>query len=201
MLIKMSTEPIKTASQFLTEEVYLPGYMGISSEDYDRMGAIFEFNVKEPPVARGDIVDYLTPRGLHICISQGSYMLVEHMVREGKFGEWDIGGIREVALDGRLRIAKLNQRFRREIEITYLRNALLEGKVKIAKLYQRFGREVKLGKPVQGRFDVKRFRFGKLPVLKLEFRFANDAITGNLVSVIAPKPVPQTNGDIMRSDV
>ena len=196
----MPEEPTtKTVSEFLADEVYLPGYMALASEDYDKGSATFDFNVKEPPVARGDIVSYLTPRGLHICISQGSYALVEHMVREGEFGEWDIESIRGAALDGRLRIAKLNQRLRREIEIAYLRDTLLDGRVKIAELYQRFGKEVKLGKPVQGRFDVKRFRFGRLPVLKLEFRFANDAITGNLVSVIAPEPVPQTNRDIQRS--
>jgi len=194
----VASEPIKSTTEFLAEEVYLPGYMALANADYDRRSAIFDFDVKEPPVARGDIVNYITPRGLHICISQGSYALVEHMVREGEFGEWDIGSLRGAALDGRLKIAELNQRFRKEIEIAYLRDTLLEGRIKITELYQRFGREVKLGKPVQGRFDVKRFRLGKLPVLKLEFRFANDAVTGNMVSVIAPKPVPQTNRDIMR---
>jgi hypothetical protein len=194
----MALEEIRSTTEFLAEEVYLPGYMAIAGADYDRRSATFDFNVKEPPVARGSIVDYLTPRGLHICISQGSYALVEHMAREGEFGERGVESLREAALDGRLKIAELNQRFRREIEIAYLRDTLLEGRIKITELYQRFGREVKLGKPVQGRFDVKRFRFGRLPVLKLEFRFENDAVTGNMVSVIAPKPVPQTNIDIMR---
>jgi len=163
---------METTTEFLANEVYLPGYMGIASQDYDKRSATFDFNVKEPPVARGKIVDYVTPRGLHICISQGSYALVENMVREGEFGELDI---------------------------ECLRNTLLEGRVKITELYQRFGKEIRLGKPIQGKFDVTRFRFGRLPILKLDFGFDNDAITGNLVSVIAPKPVLQTNRDIMRN--
>jgi hypothetical protein len=32
----------------------------------------------------------------------------------------------------------------------------------------------------------------------MNFSFENDAITGYLTSVIAPKPVPQTNYDIIR---
>ena len=47
------------------------------------------------------IVDYLTPRGLHICISQGSYALVENMVREGEFGEWNIEDIRKATSNNR----------------------------------------------------------------------------------------------------
>ncbi|MEK6885812.1 MAG: hypothetical protein AABX17_02505 [Nanoarchaeota archaeon] len=161
----------KTTYQFLADEVYLPGYMLLANEDYDKKGATFDFNVKEPPVARGDIVHYFTPRGLHICVSQAGYALVEHMVREGQVEGFELQGLRET---------------------------LLAGRVKITELYQRFRREVGLSKLVQGRFDVERFRMGKLPVLKLDFSFANDAITGNLVSVIAPRPVPQMNRDIIR---
>ena len=191
---------METTAEFLANQVYLPGYMGIISQDYDKKGAIFDFNVKEPPVARGDIVNYLTPRGLHICISQGSYALVENMVREGEFGDWNISEIREIALEGRLKIAELNQRFRREVQIAHLRDTLLDGRVKITELYQRFGKEVPLSKPVQGRFDVKKYRMGKLPILKLEFGFENNAITGNLTSVIAPHPTPQTNADLIRKN-
>ena len=189
----------KTTTEFLADDVYLPGYMAISNQDYDKKGATFDFNVKEPPVARGDIVNYLTPRGLHICISQGSYALAENMIREKLFDELDIEGFRGAALEGRIRIAELNQRFKKEVEILYLRDALLKGRIKITELYQRFGKEVRLSKPVQGRFDIKKFRPGKLPILKLDFSFANDAITGNLVSIIAPNTTRQTNRDIMRN--
>jgi len=161
----------KTAFEFLADEVYLPGYMLLASEDYDKKGATFNFNVREPPVVRGDIIHYLTPRGLHICISQANYTLVEYMVREG-------------LLEG--------------LEVQRLRETVLEGRCKITELYQKFRKEIGLLKPIQGRFDIERFRLGKLPVFKLNFGFANDAITGNLVSVIAPRPVPQTNADIIR---
>lgn len=161
----------KTTFEFLADEVYLPGYMLLANEDYGRNWATFDFNVREPPVARGNIAHYLTPRGLHICISQAGYAIVEHMVREGLVEGLEVQGLRET---------------------------LLEGRVKITELYQRFRREVGLSKPVQGILDIQRFRFGKLPVLKLGFGFANDSITGNLVSVVAPKPVSQTNTDIIR---
>jgi len=161
----------KTAFEFLADEIYLPGYMLLANEDYDKKGATFNFNVREPPVTRGDIVPYFTPRGLHICVSQAGYALVENMLREG-------------LLDG--------------LELQGLRETVLEGRVKITELHQKFRKEVRLSKPIQGRFDIERFRFGKLPVLKLDFGFANDAITGNLVSVVAPRPVPQMNSDIIR---
>ncbi len=161
----------KTTREFLADEVYLPGYMLISGEDYDKKGGTFSFNVREPPVARGDIVHYFTPRGLHICVSQAGYALVEQMVRANQIEGFEVNGLRET---------------------------LLAGRVKITELYQRFRKEVGLLKPVQGRFDIQRFRAGKLPVLKLDFSFANNAITGNLVSVVAPISVPQTNADLMR---
>lgn len=165
------TENAKGTFEFLADEVYLPGYMLIGKADFDRQGATFDFNVREPPVARGSIVDYLTPRGLHICISQAGYALAENMVREGIIENIDIHALREV---------------------------LLEGRVKITELYQKFRREVELSKPVQGRFNVSRFRPGKMPILKLDFDFGNRAIAGNLTSVIAPSPQPQTNKDLVR---
>ena len=72
----------QSTTEFLANEVYLPGYMALANQDYDKKGATFDFNVREPPVARGDIVHYLTPRGLHICISQAGYALTEQMVNE-----------------------------------------------------------------------------------------------------------------------
>ena len=161
-----------TTAEFLANKVYLPGYMTLRKEDYDKRGATFSFNVKEPPVARGDIVYYFTPRGLHICVSQAGYALVEHTVREGMIGGMDIDS---------------------------LRANLLSGRVKITELYQKFRKEITLGKPIQGRFDVSRFRVGRLPVLKLDFKFENGAVTGNLVSVLAPKPMHQLNANILRA--
>jgi len=168
----MSYQPeFKRTSEFLSEEVYLPGYMLLRKEDYDKKGATFDFSVKEPPVARGNIVHYLTPRGLHICVSQGGYALVENMAREGLLEGFDIPN---------------------------LRNTFLEGRVKITELYQKFRKEVELSNLIQGRFDVQKLRLGKIPILKLDFRFANGAVEGDLVSVIAPRPMSQMNQDVMR---
>ena len=167
----MSTEQFKTTKEFLSEEVYLPGYMLLLGEDYDKKGATFSFNVKEPLVTRENIVHYLTPRGLHICISQGSIALVENMINEGLLEDYTIGQMRKITLEGRL---------------------------KITELYQKFRREVELSKPIQGRFNVNRLRLGKLPVLKLDFDFANKSVHGNLVSVIAPYSMPQLNSGLIR---
>jgi len=167
----MEDELIRTAPQFLAEEVYMPGYMALSNENYDKKGATFDFRVKEPPVIRGSIINYFTPRGLHICISQAGYALVEYMVREG-------------LIEG--------------FEVPTLRKTLLEGRVKITDLYQKFRKEIEVSKLIPGRLNIRKFRAGKMPVLKLDFSFANGGITGNLISVITPKPVPQTNIDIAR---
>ena len=162
---------MKTTFDFLADEVYLPGYMALSNPDYGKYWATFDFNVKEPPVARGNIVHYFTPRGLHICVSQVGMALVENMVKEGLV---------------------------EDISIPEFRNTVLEGRLKITELYQRFRREVGLSKPLPGRIDVARFRRGRIPVLKLNFDFGNRAVNGNLVSVIAPKPTHQLNADLMR---
>jgi len=161
----------ETTFDFLTNKVYLPGYMLIRSADFDKRGATFDFQVREPPVARGDIVHYLTPRGLHICVSQAGYALVENMVETGLF---------------------------EEIEISALRSLLLGGRVKITELYERFRKEVRLTEKVQGRFDVRKFRFGRMPVLQLDFSFSNSAITGNMLSVVAPMPVRPMNAEVVR---
>jgi len=166
---------MRTTRQFLAKEVYLPRYMALASEDYDEKGAIFSFNIREPNVVRGDIVHYVTPRGLHICISQGSYALVENMIKEGKIEEMDVSEIRKILLTGRVKIAELYQRFRREIELSE--------------------------NTVQARFNLTRFRQGKTPILKLDFDFGNKAIQGNLVSMITPNPMPQTNSDLMRNPI
>ena len=165
---------MKTTFDFLADEVYLPGYMALSNPDYGKNWATFDFNVKEPPVARGNIVHYFTPRGLHICVSQAGMALVENMVKEGLV---------------------------EDISIPEFRNTVLEGRLKITELYQKFRKEVGLSKPLPGRIDVVRFRQGRIPVLKLNFDFGNRAVNGNLVSVIAPKPTHQLNADLMRNPI
>lgn len=169
----MEQEKPKTTFEFLADEVYLPGYMALTTENYDKKGAIFDFRVKEPPVTI-DVPQYryFTPRGLHICVSQAGYALAEQIVREGK-------------VEG--------------IDIPTLRQTMLAGRIKVTELYQKFRKAIRLGKPIQGRFNLRKARLGKIPILKLDFGFENDAVTGYLTSVIARHPVPQTNVDIMRA--
>jgi len=166
----MKQEKISNTFEFLEHQIFLPGYMTLASAIYDNNGAKFKFNLKEPKVTRG-IVNYFTPRGLHICVSQGAYALVEYLASKGEFGNLDILNLREIALEGRL---------------------------KITELFQKFRREVGLSEPIPGRIDITRLRLGKTPVLKVNFEFGAKAVTGNLVSIIAPKPMPQLNQNILR---
>jgi len=162
----------RTTQNFLAEEVYMPGYMALRQEDYDTRGATFTFQVTEPPVARENVVHYFTPRGVHICISQAGYALVENLSRQGKTGDLSVDDLRKIFLEGRIRIIEL---------------------------FQRFDRELKVNKPIQGRIDLHRMRLGKLPMVKLDFAFENGAVYGDYTSVIAPTAQPQTNADIMRA--
>jgi len=166
----MEQERMPNTFEFLEQQVYLPGYMTLASAAYDANGAEFKFNLKEPQVTRG-IVNYFTPRGLHICVSQGGYALVEHLASKGKLGDLDILNLRTIALEGRCKITELFQKFRKELE---------------------------LSEPIPGRIDITRLRLGKTPVLKFDFEFKNRAVTGNLVSIIAPKSMSQLNQDILR---
>jgi len=161
----------ETTAEFLANRVYLPGYMALRQEDYDAKGGTFSFEVREPPVARGNIVDYLTPRGLHICVSQAGYALVENLIREGKAGDMDIEALRRILLSGRVKIGHLNEDFRRG---------------------------VKLGNLVQARFDIKKFRLRTNSTLELDFDFQNRAVTGYMFSTIESRPVEQMNEDIRR---
>lgn len=163
---------MKTTTQFLTEEVYLPGWMLITAQDYEGSRGVFGFSVKEPQVTRGPLSTYLTPRGVHICISQSSYALFEELVQQGRVSDLDIPTLRQYALQGRLKITELYQKFRREIS-----------------LLQR----------IRGRMDLIKSRFGKMPIFKIDFVFENRAIEGNLVAVIAPHPAAQLNQDILRN--
>ena len=162
---------MRNAFEFLEQQIYLPGYMTLASASYNANGAEFKFNLREPPVTRGSFVNYFTPRGLHICISQAGYALVEHLASKGKLGDLDIPNLRAI---------------------------FLEGRVKITELFQKFRKEVGLSEPISGRIDITRLRLGKIPVLKLDFEFGARAVTGNLVSIIAQKSMPQLNQDILR---
>lgn len=166
----MEQERMPNTFEFLKQQVYLPGYMTLASAAYDAKGAEFKFNLREPKVTRG-IVNYFTPRGIHICISQAAYALAEHLVSRGELGNLDIPNLRGILLEGRLKITELFQKFRKEIE---------------------------LPESIPGRIDLTRLRLGKTPVFKFDFEFGARAVTGNLVSIIAPKPMPQLNQNILR---
>jgi len=167
----MEQERMPNTFEFLEQQIYLPGYMTLASAAYDANGAEFKFNLKEPPVTRGSFVNYFTPRGLHICISQAGYALVEHLANKGELGDLDVPNLRAI---------------------------FLEGRIKITELFQKFRKELGLSEPIPGRIDITRLRLGKTPVLKFDFEFENRAVTGNLVSIIAPKPMSQLNQDILR---
>ena len=158
---------METRFEFL-RGIYFPGYMGLLTEDYDGNEGVFSFKPTEPPVAR--VVDYFTPRGAHIFISQGGFCLIERMIEEGRLGI-SVEEYRDVTMGGSLKIVELNQKYRREVS---------------------------LDKDLQGKLTLTRLRPGVMPVVKIDFDIANRAIRGDLTGVIAPKPVPQTNADILR---
>ncbi len=166
---------MKTTFDFLADEIYLPGYMALTNPDFGRgiggYWATFDFNVREPPVVRGDQFNYFTPRGLHLCASQAGIAMVEAMVRDGLLGDMDIPQFRGIVLGSR---------------------------VKMVELYQKFRRELGVERPIPGRLDVERLRLGGTPILRIGFDFGNKAVHGNFVSVIASHPVHPTNADIMR---
>ncbi len=159
---------METRFQFL-KGVYLPGYMGLRTEKYDGRTGIFDFSPTEPPVAAIP-VRYLTPRGAHIFISQAGLCLIEDVIETEGF-DMDVGDYRELTLDGRMKIVELNSKYRREV-----------------------GTEEDL----EGRMDLTNIRWGRMPMIKMDFDLADGAITGNLVGVLAPKPMPQMNADIIR---
>ncbi len=158
-----------TTFEFLERKVYLPGYMALTSGDYNGSRAIFGVQIKEPPVAR--VVNYFTPRELHIAVSQASFAIAEHLISEGRAEDMDIESFRRLVLEGRMRIVELNQSWRKEVEASRL---------------------------IQGVFDIRRARNGRMPIVQLDFDFAEGAAYGNLTAVIARHPVPQTNADIVR---
>ena len=144
--------------------------MGLQKEDYDGRSGTFEFRPIEPPVAR--IVDYLTPRGAHIFISQAGLCVVEQVLETEGF----------------------------DMSIDEYRATIIEGRMKIVELNQKYRREVRLDKDLQGRMDLTKIRWGRLPMIKMKFDLANGAIMGDLIGVLAPRPMTQTNADILRGN-
>ena len=157
---------MKTRFDFL-RELYLPGYMGLLTEDYDKRTAIFNFTPTEPHVFKA--ANYLTPRGAHIFISQAGLCLIENILVEEGFN-MSVEEYRALTSEGRMKIVELNQKYRKELG---------------------------LNRELQGRVDLTGIRWGKLPMVKLNFDIGEHAITGNLIGVLAPRPVPQTNSDIL----
>ncbi|MEI6731697.1 MAG: hypothetical protein WCK90_03370 [archaeon] len=149
------------------KEMYFPGYMGLLTEKYDSRSGVFDFKPIEPPVFRH--APYLTPRGAHIFISQAGYCLVENVLAQGGF-DMTAEEFRELSTDGRMKIVELNQRYRRELP---------------------------LDRDLKGRMELTNVRWGKLPIVKIDFNIGERAITGSLVGVLAPRPMPQMNADIL----
>lgn len=165
----------RSIQEFLAQEVYLPKYMNMSEVDYNGKEGLFRFGIREPPVARGDIVHYATPRGYHICISQATYALTEHLLREGKLEE--LG----------------------DVNPEQLRATLLTGRVKIGRLDEHFRRELLLKDPVEARVGVRRIKnMFNSPHLEFYFDFANRSMWGKSLSSIAPQPVTSLNAGATR---
>ncbi|MBU0957211.1 MAG: hypothetical protein KKF56_00195 [Nanoarchaeota archaeon] len=149
--------------------IYLPEYFGLLTEDYDGRTGVFDFKPIEPQVSIFS-ERYLTPRGAHIFISQAGFCLVEHVLETEEF-PMSVEEYRELSIQGRMKIIELNQRYRREVGTN---------------------------SNLQGRMDLTKVRGGTMPMIKIDFDLAGRAITGSLTGVLAPKPVPQMNADIVR---
>ena len=48
--LRILKDKMETRFQFL-EGIYLPGYMGLKTEDYDKRSGVFDFTPTEPPLA------------------------------------------------------------------------------------------------------------------------------------------------------
>lgn len=160
---------METILEFLENKIYLPGYVGILTQDYDKRGGVFDFKPLEPPITIFS-GEYFTPRGAHIFLSQAGFCLLDKIIEEGNF-DMGVEEYRDLLMRGRMKIIELNQKYRRELQ---------------------------LDKNLQGKLDLTRIRWGKTPVAKIDFDIGNKAITGNLTCILAPKSMPQTNIDILR---
>ncbi|MBU2576417.1 MAG: hypothetical protein KKF50_01725 [Nanoarchaeota archaeon] len=168
--LKVENKKTETAIDVLGR-MYLSEFLTLGRDgDYGRNEAVFNFNPNEPPVALYQL-GYLTPRGLHICLSQAAYCFYEHLVRKERL-PFDIDIARDLYFDMRLRITELNQKFRREMPLRHF----------------------------QGKLSLDRMRIGKeISLAKISFDMSNRAITGDLTTVISPYSVPPTNADILRN--
>lgn len=161
---------MKSTFDWLENEAYLPGYMTLVDADQSNKTGYFNFRLVEPPVLKVGL-NYLTPRGNHICISQASYWLMEQLTELGKLSLLNVKDLRTIGLDGRLKIVELNQKLRKEI---------------------------KLDEIIKGKFELTNLRLGKMLLIKMDFDLGERGVIGNLTAVLAPKPVPQLNQDILR---
>jgi hypothetical protein len=165
----MRQEKLPGTFEFLKDKIYLPGYMVLRSAECDSTEGEFLFNPIEPPVAK--VVNYLTPRGVHIFASQAGYIIAEQLAREGKLEERDIQMLRDTFLDERIRIYWIGTRFRKEVN---------------------------LGGLVRGMLKVTKLRLGKSPILQIDYEIGERAVKGDFSSTIMSRPVPQLNQDILR---
>jgi len=164
----MVEEDRRTVIQVL-DEMYLPEFLSLDHDgDYSKDSAVFTFHPNEPQVVRHSL-EYLTPRGLHLCLSQASYCLYEHLVGEEKT-PFDLTAAREIYFNMRLRIKKISMDFRREMRLDEF----------------------------QGRLDLGRVRVGDPCIARMSFDMGNRAICGDLLIVISPNPIPPTNGYAIR---
>lgn len=160
----------RTAPQFLADDIYLPGWMLVQSVDYSKDSGVFTFSPREPEVARGSIVSYVTPRGLHVLISQAAYCLMENQAEEGRLN----------------------------IPTQDLRKLLLGSRVKITELYERFRREIEMLGSIEGKVTLTTLRLGRIPIARFDFDFGERAIVGNLTTAIAHNPITPINADVVR---
>ena len=128
-----------SAIEFLTK-MYLPGYMVIQNQNYgcDKQ-AWFDFNPIESQVTV--LSDkYLTPRGTHIFLSQSVYCFAEQLITSLDY--YNSQDLQQLGFDGRLKMVEINEKFRKEIELSNI---------------------------IQGKLILTKIRMGKLPILKFNF--------------------------------
>ena len=83
-------------------------------------------------------------------------------------------------------------------DLDVARDIYFSMRLRIAELNQRFKREMKLD-PFQGRFKLEKFRAGNTGLARFSFDMDNRAITGELTAMISKNPVSSTNFDTIRS--
>lgn len=157
----------QTRFQFI-ESLYYSGYMSLLSGEQDKRVAEFSFIPREPPVSPVS-AKYFTPRGSHITISQAGLYLIENiLVEEGL-----------------------------DITPEQYRTLTREGRMKIVELNQKFRKTLGLKEPLEARLMLKNIRWGKMPMVKVDFDLGDRGFYGNFTAVLEPIPVPQMNEDIM----